>query len=413
LLIRSGHVIDPASGIDARRDVAIAAGRVAAVDQHIEVSSAAQAIDAEGLYVTPGLVDLHAHVYRDVTYWGVDADAIGSTSGVTTWIDVGSAGAMTLAGLRERVARPSQVRIYALLNISYIGLVGPDYEVANLRYCDLDLFNRSVAESLDFVRGVKVRIGTPTVGENGVEPLRIAREAADRWEFPLMVHIADAPPGVDEVLPYLRSGDVITHCFTGASMKIVDDRGRLRDDVKRVWDAGVVMDIGHGGGSLSFETAEAALAEGYRPDTISTDLHQMSLHGPAVLSSDVDASPIIRVAGDGQPQFDLPTCMSKFLALGMTLADVVRAATVRPAEVVGLAESIGTLRPGAAADIALFALEEGSYMFHDVYGGTRQGRLQLRNRLTLVGGRQLEPRPHPPPPPWVELVDRSTATVEH
>jgi dihydroorotase len=406
-------VIDPASGIDGRFDVAIAAGRIAAVDQQIEISSAAETVDAEGLYVTPGLVDLHAHVYRYVTYWGVDADAIGSMSGVTTWVDVGSAGAMTLAGLREFVARPAQVRIYALLNISYIGLVGPEYEVANLRYCDLDLFNRSVATNLDFVRGVKVRMGTPTVGENGVEPLRLAREAADRWDFPLMAHIADAPPGIHEVLPYLQAGDVITHCFTGASMKIIDQRGRLRDDVKRVWDAGVVMDIGHGGGSLSFETAEAALSEGYRPDTISTDLHQMSLHGPAVLSSNVDASPVIRITGTGQPQFDLPTCMSKFLALGLPLPDVIRATTVRPAEVVGLAGRIGTLRPGAAADVALFALEQGSYTFHDVYQATRRGTLMLRNKLTLVGGERLEPRQHPPPPPWVELVDHSATTVEH
>jgi dihydroorotase len=367
-------------------------------------------IDAEGFYVTPGLVDLHAHVYRDVTYWGVDADAIAPTSGVTTWIDAGSAGAMTLSGLRELVARPSRIRIYALLNISYIGLVAPDYEVANLRYCDLELFDRVAAKELDFVRGVKVRIGAPTVGENGVEPLRLARQAADRWDLPLMVHIADAPPGIGEVVSFLRPGDVLTHCFTGASMKIVDERRRLRDDVKRAWDAGVVMDIGHGGGSLSFETAEAVLSEGYRPDTISTDLHQMSLHGPAVLASDVDASPIIRVAGGGRPQFDLPTCMSKFLALGMPLADVVRSVTVRPAEVVGLSDSIGTLRRGASADVAIFALEEGSYMFQDVYGGTRKGSSMLRNRMTLVGGRVLEPRPNPPPAPWVELVDSGTGS---
>jgi predicted amidohydrolase len=132
----------------------------------------------------------------------------------------------------------------------------------------------------------------------------------------------------------------------------------LRDDVKRAWDAGVVMDIGRGAGSLSFETAEAVLAEGRASTTISTDLHQMSVHSPAVVSSDVDASPVIRVAGDGRPQFDLPTCMSKFLALGMPLDEVIAAATVRPAEVVGLAASVGSLRVGAAADVGLFELEQ-------------------------------------------------------
>jgi dihydroorotase len=404
LLIRGGRVLDPSSGLDADRDVAISAGRIAAVEEVIDPASAAESIDANGLLVLPGLVDLHTHVYRHVTYWGVDADAIGSASGVTTWLDVGSAGAMTLAGLREFVARPARTRIYALLNISYLGLVAPEYEVANLRYCDLDLFDRAVAGNLDFVRGVKVRMGTPTVGDNGVEPLRLARRAADRWGFPLMVHIANAPPAIDEVLPHLRSGDVITHCFTGGSMRIVGADGHLRDDVKRAWDAGVVMDIGHGAGSLSFEAAEAVLAAGYQPTTISTDLHQMSLHGPALVSSDVDASPLIRVRGDGAPQFDLPTCMSKFLALGMPLCDVVAAATSRPAEVVGLGGWLGSLAPGAAADVALFALEDGSYTFHDVHGDTRQGRQLLRNRLTIVAGRVLERTPLPPPPPWVELV---------
>lgn len=404
LLIRGGHVIDPASGVDDRRDVAISGGRIAAVDAEIDAATAARTIDASGGLVLPGLVDLHTHVYRGVTYWGVDADAIASTSGVTTWLDVGSAGAITLGGFREFIERPARVRIYALLNVSYLGLVAPEYEVANLRYCDLDLFDRAVASNLDFVRGVKVRIGTPTVGDNGVEPLRLAREAADRWSFPLMVHIADAPPRIEEVLPHLRSGDVITHCFTGATMKIVDGEGLLREDVRRAWDAGVVMDIGHGAGSLSFEAAEAVLAAGYQPTTISTDLHQMSVHGPAVVSSDVDASPLIRVRGNGTPQFDLPTCMSKFLALGMPLRDVVAAATCRPAAVIGLDRSIGSLAPGADADVGVFELEEGAFTFHDVYGATRQGRTMLRNRLTIIDGRVLERTPASPPPPWVELV---------
>ena len=381
LLIKGGHVVDPGGGHDGDLDVAVSGGCVAAVAADISPDSAFRVIDATGLLVTPGLIDLHTHVFHKVTYWGVDPDPVASTTGVTTWNDAGSAGALTLPGLREFIVDRARVRITAFLNISNIGLVGENHECANLAYLDVDLFKRLANRNRDLVRGVKVRMGTPTVGDNGIEPLVRARRAAEECDLPLMVHVAFGPPEVEDILALMRPGDILTHCYTGLTMKLVDDNGKLHDFAKRAWDSGVIMDIGHGTGSFSFETAEAMAAAGRRPDVISSDLHQLSINGPA---------------------YDLPTCMSKFLHLGLPLRDVVAAATSRPAEILGIDRDAGTLRPGTRADIALFRLHRGRFPLYDISGAMREGRELLANTLTIVDGRPLERMQPEPPAPWAE-----------
>ncbi len=390
LLVKGGEVVDPAAGFNGRLDVAIRRGRIAAVDREIPAESAFQVLDASNQYVTPGLIDLHTHVYWGATYWGVRADPIAARTGVTTWLDAGSAGAYTLEGFRAFIVRPARSRIYAYLHISPIGLVGPDFESANPELLDVDLATRVANANRDLVLGFKVRMGKTQAGAS-IEPLRRAREAADRCELPLMVHISVAPPSIEEVFALLRPGDVLTHCFTGHSMRIVDAQGRLFDFVKRAWDAGVVLDIGHGSGSFSFETAEALLAAGHRPDVISTDIHQLSIGGP---------------------MFDLPTCLSKFLALGMSLPDTIRAATARPAEVLGLGHELGTLKPGAVADLALLTLSRGRFTFYDVFMNAREGTELLRCSATILGGRLLEPQPPEPLAPRAQPSKDQQALVE-
>ena len=380
LLISGGTVVDP-EGREGELDVAIVDGIVAAVDRAIPHTSATRVIDATGLLVTPGLIDLHTHVFHKVTYWGIDPDPVAAGSGVTTWNDAGSAGAFTLAGLRDFVVARSQVGITAFLNISTIGLVGENYECANLAYLDTELCCRLIESNPDLVRGVKVRIGAPTVGDNGLEPLRRARQVAEACELPLMVHIAVGPPELVDVLALMRPGDILTHCCTGQSMKPVGDDGRLLECVERAWDDGVIMDLGHGMGSFSFESAETLVAAGRAPDVISSDLHQLSVNGPA---------------------FDLPTCMSKLLCLGMPLREVIRAATSRPAAVLGLGSELGTLRPGARGDLSLFRVHRGRFPFYDVTGAVREGDTLLRNELTVVRGRELERIAPDPPAPWAE-----------
>ncbi len=370
LLIRGGEVVDPGGGNEGSLDVAVSRGRIAAVDRDIPPNSAFAVIDARGQIVTPGLVDLHTHVFPGVTYWGVHPDPIAARTGVTTWNDAGSVGALTLPGFRDYVVRAARVGITSFLNISSIGLVCDDYECANPHYLDVDLFRRLVERNSDLVLGVKVRMGNLEPFEGDVlEPLRRARRAADECELPLMVHISFGPPAIEEVLPLLKPNDVLTHCFTGHPMRIVDAEGGLLDAAKRAWDAGVVMDVGHGTGSFSYETAEALMGAGRIPDVISTDLHQLSVNGPA---------------------FDLPTVMSKFIGLGMSLRDVIGAATARPAAVLGLEREVGTLRPGSRADVALFRLYRGEFPLQDIHGTVRHADKLLRNSATFVGGRRLE-----------------------
>lgn len=386
LLIRGGTVVDPGSDRNEQADVAVAGGRIAAVERGIPADDAGEVIDAAGLVVTPGLVDLHTHAFRGATFWGVDADAFASRSGVTAWVDAGSPGAYTLDAFRELIVGPARARMRAFVNIATLGLVGQNHELANLANCDVGLLRRVVASARDVVVGVKVRIGTPTVGENGLEPLRLAIQAAEESELPVMVHIAFAPPEIDEVAAMLRAGDILTHCFTGTTMRIVDRRGRLRDSVREAIDRGVVLDLGHGTGSFAWSTAEPLVAAGLRPDVISTDIHQLSAYGP---------------------MFDLPTCMSKLLALGMSLDEVVRATTIRPAELLGL--DAGTLRPGAPADVAAFSLERGRFPLFDAHLEPREAGALLESRLTMIGGAVLDPAPLPEPAPWVELTPAQRA----
>jgi dihydroorotase len=264
-------------------------------------------------------------------------------------------------------------------------------ELANLDYCDVELCCKLIERNRDMILGVKARIDSNTVRENGLEPLRRARAAAERCELPLMVHIGIGPPAIEDVLALMRPGDILTHCFTGQTMRIVDERGKLLDAAKRAWDSGIILDIGHGAGSFSFETAEALMGAGYRPDVISSDIHQLSINGPL---------------------FDLPTCLSKFLALGMELPDVIRAASARPAEVLGMQGEIGTLQSGALADVALFAIQDGRFPLYDIHMNMREGRRLLRNTLTILNGRMLAPAPDAPPAPWIDLSEAQRALIE-
>jgi dihydroorotase len=391
LLIKGGTVIDPAQTLHEQRDVAIRRNRIAALDRDIPAASAARVIDAGGQIVTPGLVDLHTHVYYGSTFWGIQADPIAARSGVTTWLDVGSSGAYNFPGFREYIARPARSRIYALLNISSIGLTAMTWELQNLNHCDVDMCCKLIDLNRDIVLGVKARIDTNTVGANGIEPLKRAKQAAERTQLPMMVHIGIAPPAVQDVLKEMRAGDILTHCFTGHNMKLIDDNGKLLEAAKRAWDSGIIMDIGHGAGSFSFETAEAMLANGHKPDVISSDIHQLSVHGPL---------------------FDLPTCMSKFLAIGMPLEDVIRATTARPAEVMGLQDEVGSLKAGAFADVALWKLCEGDYTFYDVFMNARRGKQLLCNTLTVIDGQPMTRMPDPPQMPWIELSESQRALIE-
>src|SRR3954451_2033777 len=261
-VIKGGRVVDPGSGLVGELDVAIIGGKVAAVEANIPFESTGDAIDAAGAIVTPGLVDLHTHVYWGATYWGIEPDPVAARSGVTTWLDVGSAGAYSFPGFRRYVAEASKARVYSLLNLSAIGLIAATYEFANIDYCNVELASQIIEENRDLIIGIKARIDAFTTRGTGIKPLALARQLADQVQLPLMVHIGTAPPTLDEICEYLRPGDILTHCFTGQANKIVEETGQVNANIRALHERGLILDIGHGAGSFSFESAERMLDQG-------------------------------------------------------------------------------------------------------------------------------------------------------
>jgi dihydroorotase len=389
LLVAGGTVIDPATGTNGAFDVAVSGGRVAAVAAGIPRESAKTVIDASGQYVTPGLIDLHTHIYWGSTYWGIEPDPVAARSGVTTWLDVGSAGGYSFPGFREYVAEKSKVRVFALLNLSSIGLIAPTWELSNLDYCDVELAEQIVAENRDVILGIKARIDANTTRGTGIRPLELARELADRVNLPLMVHIGAAPPTLDEICTYLRPGDILTHCFTGQSNKIVDVHGIVIESIAALKEQGLVLDIGHGTGSFAFSTAEAMLAQGILPDVISTDIHQMAIQGP---------------------MYDMPTTLSKFLLLGMSFEEIIAATTVKPAAAMRTPE-LGTLAVGSLADIATWTIESGEFTFQDVFMNERKSDKLIVNQATFVGGELLPRVAERPLHKWAALPEHQRGKV--
>ncbi|MFI6760843.1 amidohydrolase/deacetylase family metallohydrolase [Micromonospora sp. NPDC050417] len=378
LLLTGGEVLDPGTGRAGRYDVAVRGGRIAEVDASLPTGHATEVVDVRGRLVTPGLVDLHTHVYGGATYWGIDPDPVAWRSGVTTWVDAGSAGAYSFPAFATAAAG-YRVRVPALLNISAVGLVAPVGESRELAHCDVDLAVTTARAYPETIVGFKVRMDRHNVGDHGTEPLRRAVEAARACGLPVMVHIGAAPPSVAQLLPLLRPGDVITHCASGIAAGPTGFDSAARE----AYQAGILFDIGHGSGGFAFDVLEAQLAAGMPPHTVSTDLHSRSLHGPA---------------------FDLPTTMAKMLAVGMGLHQVVAAATVGPARVLGLGGGIGTLAPGAPADIAVFAVDRQPFEVVDVHGQRRTSPLRLVNERTYRAGRALPARLAAPVPPWIPLT---------
>lgn len=377
LLISGGTVIDPASGLHAAADVAIADGRIAAVGPALQLG-ARERVDARGLLVVPGLVDLHVHVYHGVADLSVEADPTCLGRGVTTAVDAGSSGANTFPGFRRHVVAASAGRILAYLNISAMGQIDPLLgELHDLRFADPGRAAMVAEANRDVVVGFKVRVSELLAGPNGLAGLDRALEAGRATELPVMVHIGGTAFDVEEVLGRLRPGDVVTHAFTGWRPGIVTDAGRVVEAAREARVRGVRFDVGHGAGSFTWAIAEAALADGFRSDTISSDLHRFNVAGPV---------------------HDLATTLSKFLLLGFTLDDVIDLATTAPAAALGR-PALGSLAVGAEADVTLLRLEQGPVELRDSAGVSRLATRQLTPAGVVRAGRvrAIEPPVAVPP----------------
>lgn len=359
LIVRAGRVIDPSQSIDGVMDVAFKDGKVATLAPDLG-GDAASVIDAKGLIVTPGLIDLHTHVYDGGTSLGVDPVGLFLKGAVTTLVDTGSAGPGNFAGFRDHVIARAPVRILAYLNISFAGIYGFSKSVMVGESGDLRLMAPKetvavVRANPDTICGIKVRVGRNASGFSGLVPLQIGRQAAEEAGVPMMVHIDEPPPLLSEVLGLMRKGDVLTHCFRAFPNTPVTPDGKVHDYVLDARRRGVIFDIGHGMGSFSFAVARTMLANGFEPDCISSDVHALCVEGPA---------------------FDLLTTMSKFLSIGMPIERTIHAATIAPAAALQRPD-LGTFRPGSTGDASILRLESGAFDFIDSVGERLIGRLRL------------------------------------
>jgi dihydroorotase len=363
LAIAGARVIDPGQGIDGEFSVGVTAGRLTAPG---DGSHAAERIDASGLVLVPGLVDLHTHLYQGVSHYGIDPDANCLRRGVTTAVDAGSAGAQTFPGFRRFVIEPAKTRIFAFLHVAVQGmitsLVG---ELEDLRWASPAQAIGRAREHPDVIVGVKVRLGYQMVGNDPEPALRLARQAAGQLSLPLMVHIIDMRRPISWLLPHLGPGDIVTHCFHASEGGIFAPGGRLDPAVSRARARGVLFDVGHGAGSFAYRVAKAAFAQDFPPDTVSSDLHAHNVAGPV---------------------YDQATTLSKLLHCGMSLTEVVKAATAAPAAAIRRRGEVGSLAPGSAADLTGVELRAGEWALPDGAGESEAVGTLVVPRLVVRAG---------------------------
>ena len=376
LLIRNANVMDPSQGLSGKRDIGIRYGLIAAIEPSIAAERALRVMDAGGKLVTPGLIDLHCHTYAYGSAIGIPADELIAHQCSTTVVSAGDAGANNFAAYRRFVVPAGRTRQFAFVHIANAGLAGfPVPELFNIDYAQVDIAARTVAENADTVLGVKVRMSENVIARNGLEPLNRAVKACEVSGVPsrVMCHIGGVSDRqlMSQILDTLRPGDVLTHCYSGApnsageGTNIVQD-GKLLPAALTAKKRGVLFDIGHGGGSFDYTIAEAAMAQGCLPDTISSDVHVFSGNTPGV------------------PY--LPWIMSKMIGLGFSLAEVITMTTATPAQVIGRIPKHGTLQIGAPADLSILEIVDGPVSFVDTRSNKREGKMHLRPIGAVIAG---------------------------
>jgi len=376
LLIRNANVLDPSQGLTGKRDIGIRYGQIETIAATIAAERGSRVLDVSGKLVTPGLIDLHCHTYPYGSGIGIPADELVAHQCTTTVVSAGDAGANNFAAYRRFVVPASRTRQYAFVHIALAGLAGfPVPELYNIDYAQVEAAARAVAENADMVLGIKVRMSENVIARHGTEPLKRAIKACEMSGVPakVMCHIGGVADRalMAQVLDLLRPGDVLTHCYSGApniagdGTNIVQD-GKLLPAALEAKKRGVVFDIGRGGGSFDYAIAEAAIAQGCPPDTISSDIHVFSGNTP------------------GMPY--LPWVMSKLIGLGFSLPEVVAMATTAPARVIARMPKLGTMQAGAPADLSILDLVDGPVEFVDTRNNKRTGKTHLRPVGAVVAG---------------------------
>jgi dihydroorotase len=348
LVIKGGRVIDPAQKIDDKLDIAIVGDRIAEVAKDIPVQECQQRVDARHKIVTPGLIDLHCHVYDSVLGIGIEPDVAGIRQGVTTVVDGGSAGQATFGGFTKYVIPSSQTTVFCFVHLGSLGLsIVP--ELRDWAEINLEATAATIEANRDVIKGVKLRTVGNIIASHGVEVVTIAKKMAKSFSLPLMVHIGDSdkqvsPALTQEILPLLEPGDIVSHVFTAQLGGILNPDGVVLHELKDAMERGVILDLAHGRFNFSFEVAKRSMAQGILPTTLSTDLSTLSLNGPV---------------------YGLTVTMSKFLALGLDLKGVIQMTTVNPAHAIGIDDKKGSLKPRMDADVSILELLSGTWELED------------------------------------------------
>jgi dihydroorotase len=347
-------------------DILIGAdGRVVSVGANSATPPEARVLDLAGAYLSPGWVDLHCHIYHGGTDISVRAREVGAATGVATLVDAGSAGEANFVGFREYVAQTARERIFAFLNLGSIGLVACNRvsELIDHRSIDIDRTLACVEAHRDLIKGIKVRASGVILGSWGITPVKIAKKVAKLAGLPLMVHVGEPPPLVEEVFEVIGPGDIVTHCFHGKRGANLLEDGDLADWAKRLADTGVVLDIGHGAASFSYAVGLAGLKRGIVPATISTDLHLRNVDGPV---------------------WDLSLVMSKLLALGMAFDAVIAAVTLNPLRAIRLPHA-DLLAPATPACFTAFDLDDADVTLPDAQRAPLTLTKRFMPRHTIIG----------------------------
>jgi len=364
LLIEGGTVVDPAQNLHAALDVAIKDGKIAEVSKNIAKERALKVVSAKDKIVTPGFIDIHAHCFDGVGV-GMNADRYCLTRGVTTVVDAGSAGYTTFPNFRKYIINASTTRIVALVNIGAIGTaIGPG-SLQNLDWVNPQLTAKTATENKPVVVGIKIQLSKPITGAGDMECLKRAVEAAEIARLPLMAHIEDSYSSLPGILNMLRKGDVYTHCFNSRTHGILDANGNIIPEAQEARERGVFFDPAQGQTHLNFDVAEKCFQQNFLPDTISTDLTVIAVE---------------------RRVFDLPTTVSKFMAMGISLDQAIGMVTSNAARVFDYGAQIGALRAGSEADVSIFELRDGKFEFEDSDGGKRTGRQMLVNKAVVRRG---------------------------
>lgn len=365
LLLKNGYLIDKSERlIRFKADVLVEDGFITRIAENIE-DPEAEAIDCEGLFVAPGFIDIHTHVYEKVTKLGVNADRVGVEKGVTTVCDAGTAGPENLQDFIDTVIKPSRTRVFSEMHFSKRGLeITPEADDES-KY-DFNLAEKVYNENKKYICAIKARASNTTVGQLGIKPIKEATEFAHKIGLPLYVHIGRALPYIEEVLDTLGKGDMITHTFHGKESNWIIRDDKVKPEALRARARGVLFDIGHGEASFSFKTAKIAFPQGFLPDTVSTDLHVRNIDGPV---------------------YSLPLTMDKMMALGITLEDVVEMVTAKPVEYFKFSVPIGKLKEGYCGDFTVFELEHGEYEYLDSDKNELKGTTRIVPHYAIVNGK--------------------------